>query len=158
MRFRPACRLLPAAALLGAVTTTAPLVRAQGAPPAPLPGQARSGPVITSTGPSFLVENPTFPIPAGHVFKMLFEVNAGGGDTTAMNAQLTTMARFYNIHVRNGVPKARLKAAAVVHGAGWTALLTDEAFAARFNGARNPSRRLTEELVAGPTGWLRRTL
>jgi intracellular sulfur oxidation DsrE/DsrF family protein len=46
------------------------------------------------------------------------------------------------------VPKARLKAAAVVHGAGWTALLTDEAFAARFNGARNPSRRLTEELVA----------
>jgi hypothetical protein len=104
MRRRPSRRLLPAAALLGAVIAAASRVGAQGAPPAPLPGQARSGPVITSTGPSFIVENPTFPIPAGHVFKALFEINAGGSDTTAMNAQLTTMARFYNIHVRNGVP------------------------------------------------------
>lgn len=139
---------LRAAALLGALAAAAPDLRAQAAPPAPLPGQARSGPVITSAGPSFVVENPTFTIPAGHVFKAVFEVNAGGGDTTAMNAQLITMARFFNIHVRNGMPKERLKAAAVVHGSGWTALLTDEAFAARFGGARNPSRRLTEELVA----------
>ncbi|MBU6366688.1 MAG: DsrE family protein [Gemmatimonadetes bacterium] len=145
---RPLARhLLRATVLLGGIGAAAPAARAQGASPAPLPGQARSGPVINSTGPSFVVENPTFTIPAGHVFKALFEVNAGGSDTT-MNAQLITMARFYNVHVRNGVPKERLKAAAVVHGSGWTALLTDEAFAARFNGARNPSRRLTEELVA----------
>lgn len=148
MRRSPARHLLRASVLVGAFAAAAPTARAQGGSPAPLPGQARSGPVINSAGPSFVVENPTFTIPAGHVFKALFEVNAGGSDTTAMNAQLITMARFYNIHVRNGVPKERLKAAAVVHGSGWTALLTDEAFAARFNGARNPSRRLTEELVA----------
>jgi intracellular sulfur oxidation DsrE/DsrF family protein len=95
-----------------------------------------------------VVVAPTFAVPAGHVFKLLFEVNAGGGDSTTVNAQLTTMARFYNLHVRNGVPTERLKAAAVVHGMGWTALLTDAAFAARFGGARNPSRALTQELLA----------
>jgi intracellular sulfur oxidation DsrE/DsrF family protein len=141
-RQRPA---LAALAALAALSLAAAPAAAQGTL---LPGQARSGPVITSAGPTFLVENPTFAVPAGHVFKLLFEVNAGGGDSTTVNAQLTTMARFYNLHVRNGVPKERLRAAAVVHGMGWTALLTDAAFAARFGGARNPSRRLTEELLA----------
>jgi intracellular sulfur oxidation DsrE/DsrF family protein len=107
-----------------------------------------SGPVIQSTGRSFVVENPTFRAPAGHVFKMLYEINAGGDDTTKMNAQLTTMARFYNIHARNGYPLANLKAAAVVHDGGWGTILNDSAYAARFGGARNPSRKLVEELVA----------
>ncbi len=145
----PLLRLTRAAALGGAVALVAPVLRAQGgAGGALLPGQARSGPVIASAGASFVVDNPTFAVPAGHVFKLLFEVNAGGGDSTTVNAQLTTMARFYNLHVRNGVPKERLQAAAVVHGMGWTALLTDAAFAARFGGARNPSRALTQELLA----------
>lgn len=142
--FRPR-RLRPALAVLAALALAAAPAAAQGAL---LPGQARSGPVIASTGQSFVVESPTFAVPAGHVFKLLFEINAGGGDSTTVNAQLTTMARFYNLHVRNGVPKERLKAAAVVHGMGWTALLTDAAFAARFGGARNPSRTLTQELLA----------
>ncbi|MEN9508772.1 MAG: hypothetical protein RLZZ621_1335 [Gemmatimonadota bacterium] len=111
-------------------------------------GAQASGPVIQSAGRSFLVEDPTFKVPAGHEFKMLFEINAGGDDTTKVSEQLTTVARFYNLHVRNGYAKERLKAAAVVHGAGWQSLLTDSAYAARFKGARNPSRRLVEELVA----------
>jgi intracellular sulfur oxidation DsrE/DsrF family protein len=35
----------------------------------------------------------------------------------------------------------------VFHGGGWTALLTDSAFAARFGGKPNPSRKLVEELL-----------
>lgn len=149
MPHTPLLRLTRAAVLGGALTLAVPELCAQGgAGGALLPGQARSGPVIASAGASFVVDNPTFAVPAGHVFKLLFEVNAGGGDSTTVNAQLTTLARFYNLHVRNGVPKERLKAAAVVHGMGWTALLTDAAFAARFGGARNPSRALTQELLA----------
>ena len=111
-------------------------------------GAQTSGPVIQSAGRSFLVEQPTFAVPAGHEFRMLFEINAGGDDTTRVSEQLTTVARFYNLHVRNGYAKEKLKAAAVVHGAGWQSLLTDSAYAVRFKGARNPSRRLVEELVA----------
>jgi intracellular sulfur oxidation DsrE/DsrF family protein len=39
-------------------------------------------------------------------------------------------------------------AAAVVHGGGWTALLRDEAYGARFDGKANPTRALVEELLA----------
>lgn len=141
--------LAAAAAVLLLVAPVADAQGQGGAPqPSPLPGQASSGPVIASTGQSFVVDAPSFPIPAGFDFKALFEVNTGGGDSVAVNAQLTTMARFFNLHVRNGIPKDRLHAAAIFHGTGWTALLTDQAFAARFGGAPNPSRRLAEELLA----------
>lgn len=109
--------------------------------------QQASGPVIMSAGPSFEVEAPTFPTPAKGDLKVLFEISAGGADTVNINAQLVTMARFFNIHARNGVPESRLKAAAVFHGQGWTALLSDSAFAARFGGKPNPTRKLVEELV-----------
>lgn len=120
----------------------------------PLTGQApgsvnqqASGPVITAAGPSFVVQNPTFVTPARGDFKALFEIDAGGGDTLQVNEQLGTMARFFNSHARNGVAEGRLKAAAVFHGSGWTALLSDSAFAARFGGKPNPSRKLVEELL-----------
>jgi intracellular sulfur oxidation DsrE/DsrF family protein len=126
------------------VAGTATMLSAQ---TASAPGQQASGPVIQSAGMSFKVDDPTFAVPAGHVFKAVFEINAGGGDTVKVNEQLVTMARFYNLHVRNGYPEDRLRAAAVFHGSGWTALLTDAAFAARFGGKPNPTRRLTEELL-----------
>lgn len=98
-----------------------------------------------------LVDNATFVIPNGHVFKAVFEINAGGGDTVRVNEQLTTIARYLNLHARHGIPESRVKAAAVAHGSGWPALLSDSAFAARYGGKPNPSRRLVEELLAHGT-------
>jgi intracellular sulfur oxidation DsrE/DsrF family protein len=112
-----------------------------------IPGQQMSGPVINSTGMSIKVDDPTFVVPASHIFKAVFEINAGGGDTLAVNGQLNNVARYFNLHARNGVATAKVKAAAVFHGSGWPALLTDAAFAARFGGKPNPSRALTEELL-----------
>ena len=109
--------------------------------------QQASGPVISAAGPSFVVQDPTFATPARGQLKAVFEINAGGGDTVKVNEQLVTMARYLNIHVRNGVVENRLRAAAVFHGSGWTALLSDSAFGARFGGKPNPSRKLVEELV-----------
>jgi intracellular sulfur oxidation DsrE/DsrF family protein len=141
MRFASGVRVM---AVTMCVAGTATMLSAQ---TASAPGQQASGPVIQSAGMSFKVDDPTFAVPAGHVFKAVFEINAGGGDTVKVNEQLVTMARFYNLHVRNGYPEDRLRAAAVFHGSGWTALLTDAAFAARFGGKPNPTRRLTEELL-----------
>ncbi len=112
-----------------------------------IPGQQASGPIIQSTGMSIKVDNPTFTVPDGHVFKAVFVIDAGGTDTVRVNAQLTTLARFYNVHARHGYPEERVGAAAVVHGNGWQSLLTDDAYAARFGGKPNPSRTLVEELV-----------
>lgn len=128
-----------AAALAACVLATS--VGAQGAA-SPI---QQSGPVISAGGPSALVPNPAFAIPDGHVFKVMWEINQGS--ETEQSAQLGTVARFYNLHVRNGVPQERLFAAAVVHGTGWIALLTDEAHQARY-GRPNPSKQLAQQLIA----------
>lgn len=145
---RPALFICHAALRFALVALTATVmshsVGAQGAGPV---GAHASGPVINAAGPSFLVQDPTFATPARGDMKALFEINAGGGDTVKVNEQLVSMARFFNHQARNGVAESRLKAAAVFHGGGWTALLTDSAFAARFGGKPNPSRQLVEELL-----------
>lgn len=134
-----------AALVLAALVLTAPAALRAQTPPSS--GLQTSGPVIQSTGQSYLVENPTFDVPKGHVFKSVFVINAGGGDSIKVNEQLTTVARFYNIHVRHGYDEKNVKAAAIFHGQGWPALLSDSAFAARFGGKPNPSRKLVEELL-----------
>ena len=138
-------RTARAIALVAIALGTGTLAEAQQAPT--IPGQQMSGPVIQSTGMSIKVDDPTFVAPANHVFKAVFEINAGGGDTVRVNDQLNNVARFYNLHVRHGTPESRVRAAAVVHGSGWPALLNDSAFAARYGGKPNPSRKLVEELI-----------
>lgn len=146
---RPSSRPAPrhrAGALLVVATVALHLPAALAAQRPDVAGLTRSGPVIESAGPTVMVDNPTFALPAGHVFKAVFEINRG--DTAVVSEQLTTVARFLNLHARHGIPRERVQAAAVVHGSGWMALLTDSAYGARFAGRPNPSRRLVEELLA----------
>jgi intracellular sulfur oxidation DsrE/DsrF family protein len=109
-------------------------------------GMTPSGPMIQSEGRSIQVDNATFKVPDGHVFKAVWIIDRG--DTTGVNQQLTTIARYLNVHARHGVPKERLLAAAVVHGTGWIAILNDSAYGARYGGKTNPSKRMVEELLA----------
>lgn len=118
---------------------------ALGAQSAPAPIQ-QSGPLIQNGGPSAQVPDANFPIPPGHVFRVMWEINLQA-DSSQVNQQIGTIARFYNLHARHGVPKENLHAAAVVHGTGWMALLTDEAYQRRY-GRPNPSKALVQELIA----------
>lgn len=108
-----------------------------------------SGPLIPSGGPSFQVPDATFPIPTGHVFRVLWTLNQHG-DSSQVNAQMGTIARFFNLHARHGIAKEHLRAAAVVNGNAWVALLTDEAYQRRY-GRPNPSKTLVQELLAAGT-------
>lgn len=131
-----------ALSLVAAVAVPSTLAAQRGA----IPGMTPNGPVITSTGQSVTVPDADFPIPAGHVFRNVYVIDKA--DTNSVNQQLTTIARFLNLHARNGIPRDRLFAAAVVHGTGWWSLLSDSAYGARFGGKANPSKRLVEELLA----------
>jgi len=141
----PAAGLLTSLAALSLFATAAPASlgaqRLQNAP-----GMTPSGPIIQSAGQSVEVVDPTFKAPDGHVFKAVYVIDRA--DTAGVNQQLTTIARFLNLHARNGIPRERLHAAAVVHGTGWMSLLSDSAFGARYGGKANPSKRLVEELLA----------
>jgi intracellular sulfur oxidation DsrE/DsrF family protein len=113
-----------------------------------IPGMQPAGPRIMSGGMSIQVDDPTFVVPADHTFRAVFEIAQGDNDGADANPQLTTVARFLNLHARHGVPDDQVLAAAVVHGGGWTALLSDEAYGARFDGKTNPTRDLVQELMA----------
>ena len=142
-----AMRAITTAAVAALGLTFSVMVSSSLSAQTPLPGQQQSGPVIQSTGMSFVVDNPTFEVPEGHIFKSVWIISTGGGDSTKVNQQLVTIARFYNVHARNGYAADRVKAAAVFHGDGWTALLSDSAFVARFGGKGNPSKVLVQELL-----------
>lgn len=106
----------------------------------------QSGPLILNGGPSAQVLNADFTVPADHVFKVVWELNVHA-DSSQVNQQVGTIARFYNLHARHGVAKENLHAAAIVHGTAWMAMLTDEAYERRY-GRANPSKALVQELIA----------
>ncbi len=112
------------------------------------PEMQRSGPRILSGGPTFGVEAPSFVIPADHTFRAVFEIVDGDGGGDQPHQEITTIARFMNVHARHGVPDDQVQTAAVVHGGGFAALLHDEAYGARYDGKTNPTRELVEELMA----------
>ena len=137
------------AALSVLAILTAPVtVAAQQQPPQPpnVAGVTQSGPIIQSTGRSVKVDDATFKIPNGHVFKAVYVID--NADSVGANQQLNTIARFLNLSARNGVPSERVHTAAVVHGSGWMSLLSDSAYGVRFSGKPNPSKQLVEELLA----------
>jgi intracellular sulfur oxidation DsrE/DsrF family protein len=111
------------------------------------PGMQASGPRIEVGGPTFGVDAPTFVVPSDHVFRAVFEI-VDRAEEGQLHPEITTIARFLNLHARHGVPDDHVLAAAVVHGGGFPALLSDEAHAARYDGAPNPTRALVEELIA----------
>jgi intracellular sulfur oxidation DsrE/DsrF family protein len=129
---------------LAALVAPASLAAQQGRPS--VPGLTQSGPLIQSGGRSVQVDDATFTFPDGHVFKAVYVIDRA--DSVEVNQQLTTIARFLNLHARHGIPRERLHAAAVVHGSGWMSLLSDSAYGMRFPGKTNPSKRLVEELLA----------
>lgn len=110
-------------------------------------GMRATGPVIESAGPTFGVEDPSFTVPADHEFRVVWEMVDGAPEPSAVDPEYVTLARFLNLHARHGVDPERIHLAAVVHGSGWHALLSDAAYAERFDGRANPSRRLIEELL-----------
>lgn len=126
------------------------------APIALLGAQPSTGPVIKSGGAVFDVPNPTFQAPANHEYKVIFEIVRGvevpapgapaPSAALASNEQLNTVARFLNMHARAGVPRDRVKLAAVVHGTAGKDLLDDQTFRARY-GIDNPSGPLIRELL-----------
>lgn len=155
-RFRPpeyASRHPRAPSLQWAPLATVALALGVLISPSPLTAQTigelqESGPRIHTAGFTFSVENPTFAAPSDHVFKVLFELAAGDGGGSQLHPELVTVARFLNLHARHGFPDDQVHAAAVAHGGAFTALLNDEAYAARHDGRPNPSAALVRELIA----------
>lgn len=116
--------------------------------PGPLQAQHRmKGPVIHSLGAVFEVSDPDMPTRLDVEYKLAFEMARPATSPEESNVVLNSVARFLNMHARAGVPRDRVHAAVVVHGAAAWELLDDEAYRAR-HGVENRNLAAIRELTA----------
>ena len=73
------------------------------------------GPAIEGYGPSYPIDKRDVPLREGFVYKAVFDI-AQDPVPGSVNKNLVSVARYLNMHARNGVPVENLKLAIVVHG------------------------------------------
>lgn len=103
------------------------------------------GPVIDGYGPTFPVADRDVPLEEGMVYRAVFDAARYSDDTTSRNGRIVSVARFLNMHARNGVPPENMELAVVVHGAAVKNLMTNAAYESRY-GSQNPNLELISKL------------
>jgi intracellular sulfur oxidation DsrE/DsrF family protein len=103
------------------------------------------GPVIEEYGPTFPISDRDVPLRDNFTYKVVFDAGDNSRDTTSLNHELVSVARYLNMHARNGVPVGDMDIAVVLHGAAMKSALTDAAYDSRFE-TPNPNRELLMKL------------
>lgn len=103
------------------------------------------GPAIEGYGPTFPIDDRDISLAEGAVYKAVFDAASYGDDVSKMSSRLVSVARFLNMHVRNGTPQEDMDLAVVVHGAAVKNILSHDAYAERF-GMDNPNLELVHKL------------
>ena len=106
-----------------------------------------TGPVIDGYGASFAVEDRDVPLISEHVYRVVWEITEYGDQPVSVNRKLDSVARFLNLHAKNGVPTEKMELAVVLHGAALITALNDESYEARYQ-RKNPNLELVQKLSA----------
>jgi len=69
---------------------------------------------------------------------VVFDITDSPEDPSALNKSIETAARFLNMHGQNGVLKEQMKVALVVHSKASKDIITNEAYAKRYD-TKNPT-------------------
>ncbi|MEO1203584.1 MAG: DsrE family protein [Pseudomonadota bacterium] len=109
--------------------------------------EPKLGPLIEGYGPTYPIDDRDVPLEEGFVYKAAFDAADYPGEPDALNRTLVSVARFMNMHARNGVPAENMDLAVVVHGSALKALLNDKAYRSRYE-VDNPNLELIERLEA----------
>jgi len=103
------------------------------------------GPIIEDYGPTYPIDNRDVSLEEGFVYRAAFDAGSYPGEPDALNRTLVSVARFLNMHGRNGVPAEKMELAVVMHGAALKTMLTHEAYRSRYE-MDNPNLELVERL------------
>lgn len=112
-----------------------------------LAAEPTTGPIIDGYGAAFPVEDRDVPLIEGHVYRVVYEITAYEGSPGSVNRELDTVARFLNMHGKNGVPVENLRLAVVIHGGALINVLNDASYEQRFE-LQNPNLDLVHKLMA----------
>jgi len=120
---------------------------AQDSPPAHLKGKI-SYPAINVHMYSGVidVEHDAMKYDASIDYKIVIDVYDKIQDSSKLHSPIREVARIFNLNVANGVPKEKLKMAAVVHYVGIDAILNDTAYEKKY-GIKNPNVEAIKKLA-----------
>jgi len=103
------------------------------------------GPVIDGYGLTYPIEYRDIALLEDFKYKVVFDAANYSDDVAALNARLVSVARFLNMHARNGVPRENMRLAVVLHGAALKNALNNAAYKARYD-TSNPNLELVMAL------------
>jgi len=103
------------------------------------------GPIIEGYGPTYPISDRDVALPEGFEYKVVFDLAKYPGTPSDLNPYLVSVARFLNMHARNGVPAENMDLAVIVHGSAVKNLLSSDAYEARYK-ADNPNFELLTRL------------
>lgn len=105
------------------------------------------GPIIGDYGPTYPIEYRDVPLAEGFTFRVVFDAGAYPGEVDSLNSELVSVARYLNMHGRNGVPLENMDIAVVLHGNALKGALSDAAYESRYQ-TKNPNLDLLQKLDA----------
>jgi intracellular sulfur oxidation DsrE/DsrF family protein len=126
-------------AALATAAFVAPAARAQAI------GNPRPGPVIEEFGAVFDVPEIDRETPDVE-YRAVFDVRDPAEAPGERNRGIETVARYLNMHAREGVPPEKLHAVLVLHGGAAKGALSDDSYRERY-GTANPDRELIGALI-----------
>lgn len=109
-------------------------------------GEPELGPAVEGYGPTYPIDDRDVPLAEGTVYRTVFDAAAYSDDLASLNTRLVSVARFLNMHVRNGTPLERMDVAVVLHGPALKTVFNHEAYRTRY-GVDNPNLELVQRLA-----------
>jgi len=103
------------------------------------------GPVIEDYGPIYPIDDRDVPLPEDLIYRAVFDVTGQNEKPGTVNQELVSVARFLNMHARNGIALENMQLAVVFHGRAMNSALSNEAHEQRYE-TGNPSYDLLMQL------------
>lgn len=103
------------------------------------------GPVFDEIGATFDIENADFVPDSTSILKAIFDIDYLPKDSLSSNFLISSLHRYLNMHVKNGVKESNISLAFVLHGASTKDALTNEAYERKY-GIKNPNINLIKTL------------
>ena len=103
------------------------------------------GPVFDKIGATYNIENADFIPDSTSVLKAIFDIDYMPKDSSTSNSLISSLHRYLNMHVKNGVKESNISLAFVLHGASTKDALTNEVYEKKY-GVKNPNIDLIKSL------------
>jgi len=107
--------------------------------------EANFGPYLESYGKFYEIENADLQLEKNIEYKVIFDVYTDDAKKGNTNPLIATVARFLNMHGKQGVPLENMKLVVILHGSATKSALNSNGFNNHYK-ADNPNLNLLNEL------------